>query len=377
MMFGIQHFGARVGFGSIFAFFFFIALFLRYSAPSFLVSSAFGECESEGCVAMSMVYRVMFAPFVFFLLHSIIFIHTEKHGDPRLYWQQGFWVLKFFLILVFVIVDFFLPQSLFVFFANISRYGAGAFLLIQILLLIDFAYEWNEAWVEKDERKYYAAILGCSGLLFMFGFALIGLLYHWFAGTACRTNTLYITLTLVAALVATSIALYLPHGALLPSGVTFAYTAYVTWSALSSCPDSTCNPFYHTHDTTADATWQVILGVAITAVALANSTGKAAIKSNRALGFEILQTEEGEDGSSEILPVPSYSIPFFHLIFALSAMYMTMLLTHWGFDDSDTKDLKIDTGYSSMYVKLISVWATAGLYIWSLLAPVFFPERFQ
>lgn len=42
------------------------------------------------------------------------------------------------------------------YFAGIlSKFGAGLFLLVQVVLLLDFTYAWNDAWVEKDEQKWY------------------------------------------------------------------------------------------------------------------------------------------------------------------------------------------------------------------------------
>lgn len=43
--------------------------------------------------------------------------------------------------------------------------GAFCFILIQLVLLIDFAHSWNESWVEKMEE---------------------GNSRCWYAGTACR-----------------------------------------------------------------------------------------------------------------------------------------------------------------------------------------------
>lgn len=46
-------------------------------------------------------------------------------------------------------------------------FGACLFLLIQIVLLIEFAYEWNESWVAKwhgdtfqENKNWYAAATG-------------------------------------------------------------------------------------------------------------------------------------------------------------------------------------------------------------------------
>lgn len=36
----------------------------------------------------------------------------------------------------------------------IAQFGAGLFLLIQEIILLDFTHTWNDAWVEKDEQKW-------------------------------------------------------------------------------------------------------------------------------------------------------------------------------------------------------------------------------
>lgn len=41
----------------------------------------------------------------------------------------------------------------------ISKFGAGLFLLIQVIILLDCTHNWNDSWVEKDEQKWYAEIL--------------------------------------------------------------------------------------------------------------------------------------------------------------------------------------------------------------------------
>lgn len=87
--------------------------------------------------------------------------------------------------------------------------------------------------------------------------------------------------------------------------------------------------------------------------------------------------EEAEEGKAkkeekEARPV-SYSYSFFHLIFALASMYSAMLLSGWT-STSESSDL-IDVGWTSVWVRIGTEWVTAGLYIWSLLAPLLFPDR--
>jgi hypothetical protein len=36
----------------------------------------------------------------------------------------------------------------------LSKFGSGLFLLVQVLMLLDFTNNWNDSWVEKDEQKW-------------------------------------------------------------------------------------------------------------------------------------------------------------------------------------------------------------------------------
>lgn len=89
----------------------------------------------------------------------------------------------------------------------------------------------------------------------------------------------------------------------------------------------------------------------------------------------LLESDELESGKNkketESKPV-SYSYTFFHVIFALASMYSAMLLSGWS--TSETSDL-IDVGWTSVWVRICTEWVTAALYIWSLVAPLIFPDR--
>ena len=69
----------------------------------------------------------------------------------------------------------------------------------------------------------------------------------------------------------------------------------------------------------------------------------------------------------------TYNYAFFHLVFALASMYIAMLMTGWGTNPQE-RDL-IDVGWTSVWVKLVTQWVTAGTYVWMLVAPAVFPER--
>jgi hypothetical protein len=46
--------------------------------------------------------------------------------------------------------DFFFAES-------ISKFGSGLFLLVQVVLLLEFVHGWNENWIAKDEQFWLVA----------------------------------------------------------------------------------------------------------------------------------------------------------------------------------------------------------------------------
>ena len=70
----------------------------------------------------------------------------------------------------------------------------------------------------------------------------------------------------------------------------------------------------------------------------------------------------------------SYSYSFFHFIFALASMYLAMLMTGWGLHNVEDAE-EVDVGWASVWVKMASLWVTAALYTWSLVAPAVLPDR--
>lgn len=38
---------------------------------------------------------------------------------------------------------------------SISKFGSGLFLLVQVVLLLDFVHRWNDTWVGYDEQFWF------------------------------------------------------------------------------------------------------------------------------------------------------------------------------------------------------------------------------
>jgi len=87
-----------------------------------------------------------------------------------------------------------------------------------------------------------------------------------------------------------------------------------------------------------------------------------------------LDNKPSEKEEKEKAKPVTYSYSFFHIIFSLASMYSAMLLTGWSTSVGESGKL-VDVGWPSVWVRILTGWATAGLYIWSLVAPILFPDR--
>lgn len=88
------------------------------------------------------------------------------------------------------------------------------------------------------------------------------------------------------------------------------------------------------------------------------------------LPLDKVDEHEEKENSSAV----TYSYAFFHIIFSLASMYSAMLLTGWSNSVGGSGKL-VDVGWSSVWVRVLTEWATGALFIWSLVAPIMFPDR--
>ncbi|KAF5452450.1 hypothetical protein F2P56_027446 [Juglans regia] len=334
------------------------------------------------------VLRVSMGNFLFFAIFALIMIGIKDQNDRRDSWHHGGWIAKMVIWLLLVVLMFFIPNVVISIYGKISKFGAGLFLLVQVIILLDCTHSWNDAWVEKDEQKWYIALLAVSVGCYIAAFAFSGILFIWFnpSGNDCGLNVFFIVMTMILAFVFAVIALHpAVNGSLLPASVISLYCAYVCYTGLASEPrDYACNGL--NNKSKAVTTSTLILGMLTTVLSVLYSAVRAGSSTTflsppsspkSAEKKPLLKAEEMEEGKekskeTEARPV-SYSYTFFHVIFALASMYSAMLLSGWT-NSSESSDL-IDVGWTSVWVRICTEWVTAVLYIWSLVAPMLCPDR--
>ncbi|CAI9285365.1 unnamed protein product [Lactuca saligna] len=341
---------------------------------------------SDEWFQMEAVLRVSLGNCLFFTILAILLIGVKDQNDTRDAWHHGGWIFKIVIWALLIILMFFLPNPVISVYGWISKFGAGFFLLVQVIILLDATHSWNDAWVARDEQKWFVALLVVSIICYIAAFAIPGVLFIWFnpSGYDCGLNIFFLVMTMILALSFGIIALHpAVNGSLLPASVISVYCAYVCYTALSAEPrDYVCNGL---NKSKAVTTSTLVLGMLTTVLSVLYSALRAGSSTTflsppssprageRSSLLESDELEEGKKGKKDAEPRPvTYSYMFFHLIFASASMYSAMLLSGWS--SSESSDL-IDVGWTSVWVRIGTEWVTAGLYIWSLIAPLMFPDR--
>ncbi|XP_015782088.1 serine incorporator 3 isoform X2 [Tetranychus urticae] len=344
-------------------------------------------------------YRILFAQTIFFLMFSLIMLNVKSSKDGRAAIQNGFWGPKFLVLIGLMVGAFFIPEA--DTFGQVWMYaglvGGFLFILIQLILIIDFAHSWAESWVEKMEqtesRWWYAGLVFFTLLHYIAAITGYVFLYLYYTTeNGCGLQKFFISTNLIVCFILSALSILpdvqeaQPRSGLLQSSLITLYTMYLTWSAMNNSADN-CKPsiFQHGNDKTFDSMSLVGLGIWFACVLYSSirtssnsQVGKITMSerilmkdtssgnSDGETGGIVTSNDNEEDGVT-------YSWSFFHFMFALATLYVMMTLTNWYKPDLKSGNLNQNEG--SMWIKIISSWLCCLLYIWTLIAPIILPDR--
>lgn len=155
-------------------------------------------CDGKQCTGWVAVHRINFALGLFHAILAMLLLGVRSSKDGRAALQNGFWGPKIILWLAFVVMTFFIPESFFMFWGNyIALAGAMLFLLLGLILLVDLAHTWAEYCLEKienqDSRAWRTLLIGSTLGMYIASFAMIIVMYIFFAHGGCSMNQAAIT----------------------------------------------------------------------------------------------------------------------------------------------------------------------------------------
>ncbi|KAF2502365.1 TMS membrane protein/tumor differentially expressed protein [Lophium mytilinum] len=398
------------------------------------------KCQGEECYGYVAVQRINFALGVFHAILALILLGVRSSKDGRAPIQNGFWGPKMLAWIGLVVVTFFIPNSFFIVWGNyFALIGACLFLLIGLILLVDLAHNWAEYCQEKIEttesRFWTGLLIGSALSMYLASVAMTIIMYIFFAKSGCSMNQAAITINLLLLLIASIVSIHPaiqavnPRAGLAQSAMVAVYCTYLTMSAVGMEPDDLqCNPLVRARGTRRAT---VIIGAIVTFVTVAYTTTRAATYGlalgSQGNGYSQVSTDDYEHGlvtqqpesrremraaalraavESGSLPASAlddpddsddeddeggsknprddernatqYNYSLFHVIFFLSTTWVATLLT-MNFNADTVEDSFVPVGrtYWASWAKIVSAWICYGIYIWSLIAPLVLPDRFD
>ncbi|XP_035989457.1 serine incorporator 1 isoform X4 [Fundulus heteroclitus] len=218
----------------------------------FAGQQAYLKCEMF--LGYKAVYRFCFGMSMWFLSFSIFTVNIKTSRDPRASIHNGYWFYKFVALVASTVGAFYIPDEPFIYtWFIIGSGGAFFFILIQLVLLVDFAHSWNESWVGKMEkgnsRGWYTALLAVMTLNYGTAFTAVVLCFIFYTKPdVCFINKFFISFNVMLCTVASVVSVlrkvqeFQPHSGLLQSSFITLYTVFLTWSAMTNEPDQECNP---------------------------------------------------------------------------------------------------------------------------------------
>ena len=389
----------------------------------------------QQCAGNAGVYRPMAIATNFFIVMTIATKYRPQFN--RQLWPSKYGI---YLFMVFISV-FFNNGPIFTgLYLWLARFGATIFVLLQQVILIDVAYNWNEDWVDRADqydRLVYgsgnmwlrAIVFTCAGF-YLTTLTGIILLYQYFDG--CAENVWIITLTLLGIIAITVIQLSGSEGSLLTSSIISLYVTYLAYSMVSKNPNGHCNPQLGSNDVTG-----IVIGLTLTAISLAwtgwswtaeerlNVDGMQSAKTmngnaqqrymsntaNGGLNLDVPFLDPGDaptsglvmgsnrpntdDDDDDDMEFNSRSGGYgshiwkLNVVMVLICCFVAMTLTGWGTfehfdsatnngDDSGAANFHAanpTVGRFNMAMIGISQWCVILLYLWTLTAPILFPDR--
>ncbi|XP_015916367.1 probable serine incorporator [Parasteatoda tepidariorum] len=353
----------------------------------------FCEGKCHDVIGFLAVYRLIFALTLFFMLFCLLMIGVKSSRDARAGIQNGFWGIKYLILIAGMVGAFFIPEQntfgqVWMYFGMI---GGFLFILIQLVLIIDFAHSWNESWLENYEESqskgYYFALIFFTLLHYILAITATVLLFIFYTQPSdCGVQKFFISFNLIFCIIISVVSVLprvqdaLPKSGLLQSSIVTLYVMYLTWSALNN--SDKCRPDFLGKKNAFDA--QSIVSLVIWFVCVLYSSIRTASNSqvSKLTGTEKILAQDGDSdlGKGDVESGKSfdneenevaYSWSFFHFMFALASLYVMMTLTNWY---NPTSGLK-SSNEASMWIKIISSWLCILLYLWSLIAPLVLRDR--
>jgi len=376
--------------------------------------------KKENCPVLfgkDAVYKLMFGPAVFFFVMMILTLWIKSSKQSRSGLQNGFWFFKILALGGLCTWPFFMPNA--ELFVRVLMYvgmaGGILFILIQLVLLVDFAHTWNVNWLNgaENNKAWFCGIVFFTCIMFIGSASGYFLLYHFYTDAeGCLLNKIFIIvngslIVLISLLtIAPIVRKNQPKSGLLQAAVVGCDVTYTTLSAIASNPGELRQKSTATgvslvrvscfQGTSSDVSETVTIGLGlglVFVVVVYTSLQTLSSIEHKRLAFRQSTAELGgsccccinvggadrsilKEGMGQAVIDDeennvAYSYALFHFIFLLTTLYVMMTLTNWFSPTTGQtwEEMLVEGNTAAMWVQIGTSWAAIFVYMWALLAP--------
>ncbi|EOY30848.1 Serinc-domain containing serine and sphingolipid biosynthesis protein isoform 2 [Theobroma cacao] len=333
-----------------------------YGRNTFPEMEKLKNCQGgRGCLGAEGVLRVSLGCFAFYFVMFLSTAGTKRKYNCRDSWHSGWWSAKIGLWIALTVTSFLVPTFIIQIYGEIAHFGAGIFLLVQLVSVISFITWLNDCCQsDKNAERCHIHVMLLATAAYVICIVGIIMMYIWYAPKpSCLLNIFFITWTLVLLQLMTSVSLHPKvNSGFLSPGLMGLYVVFICWCAIRSEPaGESCNRKAEASNKTD---WLTIISFVVALLAMVIATFSTGIDSQC---FQIRKKEAPAEDAV------AYGYGFFHFVFATGAMYFAMLLIGWNTHHT-IKKWTIDVGWTSTWVRIVNEWLAVCVYLWMLVAPV-------
>lgn len=367
-------------------------------------------CNTDACAGNGAVFRTSFGLTCFFATHALLLM------VPGCKIFHGFAMfLKFCLLCALIVGCFWIDNDFFEGYGDFARVGSAFWLIIQTMMLVAWGLDLNDGIIARGtnddgepNNSYYYFL--CFFVLVFFGLEIAGcaLAVDYFGGDGCHRNNTFVAFTIILTFISYVAGGYAGavglQGSILSSAIICFYTTYLLMTGLYSDPNQSCNSQYH-----KDNDAYVWVGIVISTTVLCygamsfqrtaminddladiEAANKKKKKENKSTLLdqaeddaeerhkkedELEEAREEAEDRAEASSVIPWNYVKFHIAMTLASLYVCMLFTGWG-QLSDTSNAFKHSNVT-VWVNILTQWATFAFYLWSIVFPLCCPDRFE